>query len=106
MNIGLSPCGENTVSEWISVLDQLPPIGTWALVIQDNNLGDWYSRQKKPLRQVYAASLTGIDELGWSEWAKSGNRYDSLYLVSHWQPYPTIDGAVFEKMEWDEDVVH
>jgi len=91
------------MTEWISVLDELPPIGTWALVIQDRNMGDWYDRQKKPLREVFAARLHDIDSEGWSTWGKSGNRYDSLYLVSHWQPYPTIEGAVFEIMESDNE---
>jgi hypothetical protein len=89
------------MSNWISVLDQLPSVGTWALVIQDYNLGDWFDRQKKPLRQVFAAQLTDIDELGWSEWAKTGNRYDSLYLVSHWQPYPSTEGAIFERRDYE-----
>lgn len=99
------------MTKWISVLDQLPEVGTWALVIQDNNLGDWYhrqavDRQKKPLRQVYAARLREIDGEGWSTWEQwNSNGYANcpLYLVSHWQPYPTIEGAVFEIMENDNE---
>jgi hypothetical protein len=90
------------MTKWISVLDELPPIGTWALVIQDRNLGDWYDRQKKPLRQVYSARLNNIDSEGWSTWElwnSNGYSINPLYLVSHWQPYPSIEGAAFEVME-------
>jgi hypothetical protein len=82
---------EEWIMTWIAVEDRLPPIDSWALVVQDYNVGDWFDRQRRPLRQVFAAKLTGIDELGWSEWAKTGNRYDALYLVTHWQPYPTVE---------------
>lgn len=91
------------MNSWISVLDKLPEVGTWALVIQDRNMGDWFDRQRSPLREVFAAKLTDIDSEGWSTWGKSGNRYDALYLVSHWQPFPSIDGAVFEVMPHDEE---
>lgn len=90
------------MTNWISVLEKLPEVGSWALVIQDRNMGDWFDRQKKPLREVFAARLHSIDSEGWSMWERwnmNGYCICPLYLVSHWQPYPSIDGAIFEVME-------
>lgn len=93
---------------WVSTLerDKLPPVGSWAMVIQDWNLGDWFDRQHKPLRVVHAARLRDVDSEGWctwEQWSANGYGIGLLYLVSHWMPYPTTDGAVFEVANYEKD---
>lgn len=89
---------------WIPISERMPPVGTECLVIQDYNLGDWFDKQRVPLRVVYHATLREIDSEGWptfERWRMNGYAIHPLYLVSHWQPLPSIEGAVFEELDND-----
>lgn len=81
------------MSDWISIMEKLPTIGQWSLILIDRNLGDYWDRLNKPRFSVIAAQLRAVDEEGWGCWQQyqmsDGGPMGSHHnLVSHWMPYP------------------